>query len=523
MLSVFCELPLSQMASLPFHCGGDPCGAQSAAPSPTSSISASPTLMGLKRERKEEDEEEVSRLGAGRPIFTEELLSILDDIKSHRVSRENVFHFPQQPRQKAAVQPPGHKAPFVPSTTFDPQSAGLSKEFILTDYTKLKGCSCKVPQPKLLELLHAIASAPAGSSVKSHGAESPVLRTNDANASNKNVGMDCSIVPLPTNCIDKTTGESLVLVSTTDFFFPSVEDPYLQGRIGAANVLSDMYSMGITDVDTMLMLLAASTDMDEGDKYQSTMLIMKGYADCCKEAGVLVTGGQTVQNPWPLIGGVAMACVPPSRMVHPSKANPPHFRTLSKGDILVLTKPLGSQVAVNVKQWVQRPSPIYQKCVEGFMSVDEIDALYTRAANGMARLNRNGARLMREFGAVACTDITGFGLVGHARNLVDSQTQSTENNLAIRFTTVPVAKGAIKASLLIGDKYKLFEGLSAETSGGLLVAFHNPGDAQGYIDAMLAAGDEAWSVGDVVEVTGDTNGGGYEGAFIDPKATWVDV
>ena len=521
--------------SLPFHCGTGSTDCPSATTIPTA---PSPSSIGVKRAR---DDSETDGNGSSsttninisnnKPSMKmSEIRSVLQGIVSGAVPRENYFGFPSTSMKggsssssSTAAVPTGHKAPFIPSSTFDPVSVGLSKEFILTDYTKLKGCSCKVPQPKLLELLHAISSAPPGSArpqtLSATTTATSTLRENDANATNKNVGMDCSIVPLPSRCVDKETGEGLVLVSTTDFFFPSVEDPYLQGRIGAANVLSDLYSMGIYECDSMLMLLAASTDMDEADKYQSTMMIMKGYADCCREAGVLVTGGQTVQNPWPLIGGIAMACVTPSRMVHPSRPNAPHLKGLSKGDIMVLTKPIGNQIAVNVKQWVQRPSPLYQKYIEGNMTIAEIDYLYTRAANGMARLNYHGAKFMRDFKAVTCTDVTGFGLIGHARNLVESQEMSPSSAISIRFDTIPVIRGAVKASLLLGDKYKLFQGLSAETSGGLLIAFRTKEDADGYMKALTAiSGEEAWVVGEVVEGKSSSHT-----AYISDSAVWMDV
>src|SRR4051794_41167438 len=110
--------------------------------------------------------------------------------------------------------------------------------------------------------------------------------------------MDCSVVAshkYPDMCI----------VSTTDFFFPLVEDPYVQGRIACCNVLSDMYAMGVDEVDNVLMLLAASIDMPEPDRSVCTRLIIRGFDDTCKLAGTAVTGGQTVKNPWPIIGGVA--------------------------------------------------------------------------------------------------------------------------------------------------------------------------------------------------------------------------
>eukprot|EP00758_Cryptobia_borreli_P001911 Tbor_TRINITY_DN2634_c0_g1::TRINITY_DN2634_c0_g1_i1::g.18039::m.18039/K01008/selD, SEPHS; selenide, water dikinase len=398
---------------------------------------------------------------------------------------------------------PGHKAPFVPSSTFDPVSMGLSPEFILTDYTKLKGCSCKVPQPKLLELLRDIQASPERRGTHGEGHKG-------------NVGMDCSIVRLGPNCIDRQTQEPLLLISTTDFFFPSVEDPYLQGRIGAANVLSDLYSMGITTCDSMLMLLAASTDMDEGDRYVSTILIMRGYADTCREAGVDVTGGQTVLNPWPLIGGVAMACTVESRMVMPSGK-------LAVGDVLVLTKPIGGQIAINVKQWVQRPSPWYDQFIYGNMSLEEIDEMYTTATEAMARLNRNAAELMLKYKATAATDITGFGLIGHSVNLIESQPNGGED-MQIVLDTIPTIEGSIKASLLINDKYKLFQGLSAETSGGLLVALRSVEDAASYIQEIQELdGKEAWIVGKVIHRHKDSDGVIGPSAVIPLDAVFIGV
>jgi len=154
---------------------------------------------------------------------------------------------------------------------FDPTSVGLSKGFVLTNFSKLKGCGCKVPQAKLLKLLDGIGEG---------------------------IGMDSSVMPCK-------KFKDLFVVSTTDFFSPSVEDPYEQGRIAAANVLSDMYAMGVFDVDNVLMILAASTDMTPEDQEIVCKLMMKGFSDQCKVAETQVSGGQSIQNPWPLIGGTA--------------------------------------------------------------------------------------------------------------------------------------------------------------------------------------------------------------------------
>ena len=370
--------------------------------------------------------------------------------------------------------------------TFDPVKLGLPADFVLTDYTRLKGCSCKVPQPKLLVLLESIRQhnerAKAGGELDAAEVERQRLA---------DVGMDCSIVPIKSKAAAAMAGgdssRALFMVSTTDFFFPSVEDPFLQGRIGCANVLSDLYSMGISECDTLLMLLAASTDMEESERYTVTLEMMKGFAAAAREGDVAVTGGQTVLNPWPLIGGVAMSVAAKSEMVLPDG--------IVAGDVFVLTKPLGVQLAVNLQQWTRRPSPLYKAKVEGRMSVEEIHALYAAATAQMARLNRNGAVGMQKYGAHGCTDVTGFGLLGHAKNLAQAQ----QNAVTIEITHMPVLRGAVVGERLLGGKYKLFEGLSAETSGGLLVAFPDEATAQAYMDFVVAAdGCPAWIVGRAV-------------------------
>ncbi|EAN89182.1 putative selenophosphate synthetase [Trypanosoma cruzi] len=350
---------------------------------------------------------------------------------------------------------------------FNPTDVGLPPEFVLTDYTRLKGCSCKLPQPKLLALLRAVSTTPG----------------------QKDVGMDCSVVQL----LQKNErGAPLFMVSTTDFFFPSVEDPYLQGQIAASNVLSDLYSMGIDRCDTVLMMLAASTEMDEVEREISTREIMKGFVDQVRLAGSDVTGGQTVMNPWPLIGGVATSVVTELEMVRPTG--------LCIGDVLVLTKPLGNQVAVNLKQWVRRPSPIYLETIQGKMTTEEVEELYNAATDSMKRLNRNAARLMRRHGAHGATDVTGFGILGHAHNLAVAQ----EKEVCLLLEALPIYKGALKASKLMSDKYQLLKGYSAETSGGLLVAFGDLCTAERYIKEICEVDREpAWVVGSVIAHCGD--------------------
>ena len=136
--------------------------------------------------------------------------------------------------------------------------------------------------------------------------------------------------------------ESTRLISTTDFFYPLVEDPYIQGRISCCNVLSDIYAMGISRVDHMLMVLGVSLMMNTKEREVITREMICGFDDCAKEAGTKVTGGQSIMNPWPIIGGVANVVCQENEFIRPNFGH--------EGDILILTKPLGTQPAVNLKQ-----------------------------------------------------------------------------------------------------------------------------------------------------------------------------
>jgi selenide,water dikinase len=213
------------------------------------------------------------------------------------------------------------------------------------------------------------------------------------------IGMDCSVQPLK--------HKGLYMISTTDFFYPLVDDPYMQGRIGAANVLSDLYALGVVNCDNVLMILAASRDMSKLQRDVSTRLMIEGFNDAAKEAETEVTGGQTVLNPWPIIGGAATAICTQDEFIMPRNAVP--------GDVIVLTKPLGTQVAVNVNQW--RFKEQSWAAIEGIITKEEAERAYNVAMESMARLNRNAAKLMHKYGAHAATDVTGFGILGHGRNL----------------------------------------------------------------------------------------------------------
>ncbi|EOA93191.1 Selenide, water dikinase 2, partial [Anas platyrhynchos] len=120
--------------------------------------------------------------------------------------------------------------------------------------------------------------------------------------------------------------------------------PPKKGRIACANVLSDLYAMGITECDNMLMLLSVSQKMSDEERDKVMPLIVKGFRDAAEDGGTSVTGGHTVLNPWLIVGGVATVVCQPSDFIMPDSAVP--------GDVLVLTKPLGTQVAVTAHQWL---------------------------------------------------------------------------------------------------------------------------------------------------------------------------
>ncbi|KAK8768595.1 hypothetical protein V5799_014941 [Amblyomma americanum] len=121
------------------------------------------------------------------------------------------------------------------------------------------------------------------------------------------IGMDSSVVPL---------GDSgYSLVQTIDYFYPSVEDPYIAGKIACANVLSDLYALGVTRCDNVLMITASSTKLTEKQRDIVVPLLIRGVKDLAEQAGTRVTGGETMLNPWPMIGGVASSVCRESEII----------------------------------------------------------------------------------------------------------------------------------------------------------------------------------------------------------------
>lgn len=285
------------------------------------------------------------------------------------------------------------------------------------------------------------------------------------------------------SCVIPLRHGGLSLVQTTDFFYPLVEDPYMMGRIACANVLSDLYAMGITECDNMLMLLSVSQKMNEEEREKVMPLMIKGFRDAAEEGGTSVTGGQTVVNPWIIIGGVATVVCQPNEFIMPDSAVP--------GDVLVLTKPLGTQVAVNAHQWLDNPEK-WNK-IKLVVTREDVELAYQEAMFSMAMLNRTAAGLMHTFNAHAATDVTGFGILGHAQNLAKQQRSQVSfviHNLPIIAKMAAISKAS--------GRFGLLQGTSAETSGGLLICLPREHAARFCAEIKspkYGEGHQAWIIG----------------------------
>jgi len=216
--------------------------------------------------------------------------------------------------------------------------------------------------------------------------------------------------------------------------------------------------------------------------------MIEGFSDAVKEADSEVTGGQTVLNPWPIIGGAATSVCSQEDIIMPRNAVP--------GDVIILTKPLGTQVAVNANQW--RFQEKSWADVQDVITQEEAARAYLVAMESMARLNRNAARLMHKYGAHAATDVTGFGIVGHGRNLAGNQTAAV--NFEIH--SLPIIRNMIEVDKKV-QYFSLLQGFSAETSGGLFICI--PADKAEAFCKELEELDHnpAWIIGRVLQSNED--------------------
>ena len=183
--------------------------------------------------------------------------------------------------------------------------------------------------------------------------------------------------------------DDLAIIQTVDFFTPIVDDPYWFGQIAAANALSDVYAMGGVPKTAMNLVAFPIKDMDISVLRQ----IIQGGLDKMKEAGVVLVGGHSVEDKELKYGLSVTGFIHPDRIL--TKKN------LKNGDRLILTKPLGTG--------------IINTAIKGGLASREIIDTVTRL---MATLNRDAAEIMNDYPVHACTDITGFGLLGHIAEMI---------------------------------------------------------------------------------------------------------
>jgi len=198
--------------------------------------------------------------------------------------------------------------------------------------------------------------------------------------------------------VDASTGDDAAvylldpdraLVVTTDFFTPIVDDPFQFGQIAAANALSDLYAMGASPLFALNLLAFPRDHLADG----SVGEIIRGGAEKAREAGIPILGGHSIDDPEPKFGLVAVGQVHPAVMTTNAAAMP--------GDHLVLTKAIGTGIIATAIK-------------EGRGGADMVDA----AIRSMATLNRGAAEAAASLGIRAVTDVTGFGLLGHLRQML---------------------------------------------------------------------------------------------------------
>ncbi len=297
----------------------------------------------------------------------------------------------------------------------------------------------------------------------------------------------------PAALVDASTGddaavylldEGRALVVTVDFFTPIVDDPYDFGRIGAANALSDLYAMGARPLFGLNLVAFPRRYLDEDLLSE----IIRGGSEKAREAGISVLGGHSIDDPEPKFGMVAIGEADPDRVVTNSGARP--------GDRLVLTKPLCAGVVSTAIKKEAAP-----------------DELVRRAVDVMAALNKGASEAMLAAGASAATDVTGYGLLGHLRNLLRGSGVAAR----LEAEAVPVLEGVrqlVEAGHVPGGTRRNLEDVGpdvdfgsldketrtvladAQTSGGLLIAV-TPDRLDALLQGLRGAAPVAAVVGTV--------------------------
>ena len=279
--------------------------------------------------------------------------------------------------------------------------------------------------------------------------------------------------------------DEVALIQTIDFFTPIVDDPYWFGQIAAANAFSDVYAMGGRPLTAMNVVCFPVKEMPISVLQE----ILRGGLDKIKEAGAVLVGGHSVEDPELKYGLSVTGIVHPDRVIKNQGARP--------GDRLILTKPLGTG--------------IINTAIKAGLAEEETVKKVTRT---MATLNRDASEAMQEVGVNACTDVTGFGLLGHACEMIEG----TEVGMVIYASKVPyfpeaeefanmglVPGGTHRNKEFRGRMVDISRGISppvvdilfdAQTSGGLLISVPKE-RAEELLRNLKQRGVEAALIGEV--------------------------
>lgn len=304
----------------------------------------------------------------------------------------------------------------------------------LTSFSHGGGCGCKIAPGVLAEILKSSGGFPLPKELMVG------IETSD----------DAAVYQL---------NDEQALVATTDFFMPIVDDPFDFGRIAATNAISDVYAMGGTPIMALALVGMPINKLP----LESIGQILEGGAAICREAGIPIAGGHTIDSVEPIYGLVVMGLVHPAKVKKNSAAR--------AGDVLVLGKPLGVGV-------------LSAALKKGVLGEDGYAAMIANTT----RLNKPGRLLADMPGVHAMTDVTGFGLLGHLLELA----RGAQLHAQLDMATIPLLPGVLQlahdgfftgASSRNWDAYgkdvQLDEALSPaqralltdpQTSGGLLVA-----------------------------------------------------
>lgn len=282
--------------------------------------------------------------------------------------------------------------------------------------------------------------------------------------------------------------DDMAIIQTVDFFTPVVDDPYSFGQIAAANALSDVYAMGGVPITAMNIICFPVQQLDITVLQEA----LRGGLDKIKEAGALLLGGHSVEDDEFKYGLSVTGKIHPGRVLT--------NRGARAGDRLVLTKPLGTG--------------IINTAIKGNLAQND---LIDRVTGIMSALNREPAELFRDYHVSACTDVTGFGLIGHACEMIDD----SSTGLRLFKDEIPVISeavdfagmGIVPAGSKRNRKYRenqvtgiekidpvlldiLFD---PQTSGGLLVALEHD-EAEEYVDKLKANGiSQATIIGEFID------------------------